>query len=148
MPPSRTALLAAAALACASGPAQLYDGPARPRDQVALIRQMPLSKARVFAIDRARTDGTEWWVTPGPHPIWVNFQVIRHAGDTIYTIYTYCLMSVDASAGETYRIESFATQQPAQGGDVKTTLGVRVLDTHGAQVGIPATCTGNRPQLD
>ncbi len=141
-------LLAAAAFACASGPSQLYEGPALPRVQVALIARAPNGKARVFAVDRARVGGDSWLVAPGPHSVWVSFQVIRHGGDMTYTVYTYCQLEFEASAGGTYLVESFATQELARGADVKTALGARIADAKGALVAYPRTCSGDRPKLD
>ena len=58
MTPIRTRIwLALAAVACASGPSQLYEGPERPREQVALITRAPGGKARVYAINQTRVSG-------------------------------------------------------------------------------------------
>ena len=140
-------LLAITAAACASGPSQLYEGPALPREQVALITRAPGGKARVHAIDSTRVSGDSFWVLPGDHSVWVNFQVIRHGGDTTYTIWTYCRIDLEATAGDTYVVHSIATQEQMRGAAVKTQLGAKIVDARGKVVGTAQTCSGTRPKL-
>ena len=143
----RTAVLAATVVTgCASGPSQLYEGPARSRGEIALIAQARGSKARVFAVDSARTTGDSW-ILPGPHVVWISFQVVRHGGDLTYTVWTYCQMAFEASAGGTYLVESFASQELAKGSSVKTALGARIKDARGSVVAFPRACSGDRPKL-
>ncbi|HKA13809.1 MAG TPA: hypothetical protein VKH41_02225 [Myxococcota bacterium] len=125
----------------------MYQGPARPRGEVALIAKAPGGKARVYAIDGNWAGGDGWTVLPGPHEVWVNFQVIRYAGDTTYTIWTYCRIDFEASAGTGYVVESFATQEHLKGADVKTVMGARIRDAEGKSLTYPQSCSGNRPKL-
>jgi hypothetical protein len=150
VPPARPFTLPLLSLlaACASGPTPLYQGAERPREQVALIERVPVSKARLYAIDRSRAHGDAFLVMPGPHTVWINFQVIRMAGDTTYTIWAYCQMEFEAMAGATYRVESFATQERQKGADVKTQMGARITDAKGAMVAYASQCTGKPPRFD
>ena len=141
------AIATAAVIGCASGPTQMYEGSARPRGEVALIARAAGSKARVYAIDGEWTSGDGWTLLPGPHEVWVNFQVIRYAGDTTYTIWTYCRIDFEAAAGVGYAVESFATEERLKGADVKTVMGARIRDAGGNSMAYPQLCSGNRPKL-
>jgi hypothetical protein len=135
----------AAILGCASGSSQLYDGPAQPREAVASIGRTPGTK--VFAIDRARTSGDSWSVLPGPHAVWVDFQVTRFGGDVTYTVWAYCRIDFEAVAGGAYVVDTFDTQEQMKGADMKTKLGARIADATGSLVGVAANCSGKRPKL-
>jgi hypothetical protein len=143
----RHIVLAIAAVACASGPSQLYEGPALPREQIALITRAPGGKARVYAIDRSRVSGDSFWVLPGAHSVWVSFQVTRHGGDMTYTIWAYCQIEVETAAGEAYVVHSIATQEQMMGPAVKTQLGAQISNAEGRVVGSALTCSGKRPRL-
>jgi hypothetical protein len=139
----------AAWVACASGPSQLYEGPARPREEVASITRVVGGKTHVWGIDQERTGGGDvWWVLPGAHAVWVDFQVTRFGGDVTYTIWAYCRMDFEAEAGGAYAVESFDTQEQMKGADVKTTLGAKITDASGKIVGRAGSCVGKRPKLD
>jgi len=140
-------VVAIAATACTSGPSQLYEGPARPREEIALVTKAPGGKARVYAIDRERVSGDSFWVLPGPHSVWVNFQVTRHGGDLTYTIWAYCQMDFEATAGAAYVVHSIATQEGMRGFAVKTQLGAKILTAEGRAVASAQTCSGERPRL-
>jgi hypothetical protein len=139
----------AAWIACASGPTQLYEGPARPREEVASIIRVAGSKAHVWAIDQQRTfSGEVWWVLPGAHTVWVDFQVTRFAGDMTYTIWAYCRIDFEAKGGGTYTVAAFDPQEQMKGPDVKTKLGAGITDASGKIVGAAGGCVGKRPSLD
>jgi hypothetical protein len=138
-------LLGMAALACASGPRQLYDGPARPDGEVAAIAETPGTRARVYAIDEQRAPGESWTILPGPHVVWVDFEMVGHGGGT-HTTWSYCRIDFVAAAGGVYRVESFAMPQsePVARADA---VGAAIVDAHGAVIGLAQTCSLERPRF-
>jgi len=140
------AVLAAVFAACASGPKQLYPGPALERDQVALLQLKNSGAANVFAVDGKRTSGASWYLAPGQHLIWAR----AHAGGgelmLRFRIDGYCLMQLNAAPGSSYTLIP-DIEKSATAGSIQVDVGVKILDQTGKVVQVAAPCLGRRPSL-
>ena len=139
-------LLAAAVVGCAPATTRLYEGPARPDHEVAVIAEAPGTRAGVYAIDDQRAAGKSWAVLPGLHVVWVDFQVLPHGGDRTRTIWSYCRIEFVAAPGGAYRVESFAMPESEEGPRSEA-VGARIVDAQGALMGLAQSCSLERPRF-
>lgn len=103
LPPRSLARLAVAALVLAAlhlacGVKRFYDGPARPREEIAIVREEPHGQFKVIGIDGQRTRATNE-VLPGPHRITL-MGSDEDRGD--FEDFERCVASIDARAGGEY----------------------------------------------
>jgi hypothetical protein len=93
-------LLSAAALACSSGPEQMYLGPEMARADVAVLGDS--AEVSVCAIDGTRTSGSEWALLPGSHRIMVRVRFWPRVSNVNWKIESYCQVELDAEPGTEY----------------------------------------------
>jgi hypothetical protein len=128
---------------CASTPAQMYEGPPLPRDQVALVTVEHAFNVDIIAIDGRRVRGSSWYVTPGWHDVWIRLNVVSGSEGTKSRVWSYCLIRLEADAGGTHRVEADRgdTREERSGFDKG------LFDVEAGREDRGMTCSRTRPEL-
>jgi len=142
----RAILAGLLASACAEVQVDLYEGPARDRSQIAVVRRPAYGGVTVFRIDDYDTRGYEWHVMPGSHRVWIELRQYGDAMNVTYSAWMFCSIDFEAEAGGTYQVLSESGRRTAAL-DTEVTLGVSMVGADGERVEI-SECTHRRPSFD
>jgi hypothetical protein len=145
--PAWTLRLSSLALfvACSGVPTQTYPGPERARAEVALLRES--TDANVIGLDGERTSGSSWLLLPGSHEVLLRVRLDTQAPNTNWTIWSYCGVVLDASAGGDYSSRVRTRKEVTVGLADRVALEVGIVDAHGALT-TPHSCSPRRPTFD
>ena len=133
-------------MGCAGAPQQTYSGPARPADEVAILRSS--INASVLEIDGTPVTGFggAWALLPGKHEILLRIQVLTDAPNMRWNAWSYCRLTLDAIAGENYVSRVRMRKEIAPGLAEKVELEAGVADASGALTAPVLQCSAKRPK--
>ena len=100
----RPACLALVALACASEPQPLYEGPPRPQSEVALIVVFSPADASLERVDGRRQSGTSFALAPGEHRLSVHVSAAVEENLQTFRLHRICELSAELEAGHRYEL--------------------------------------------